>query len=177
MLKKISLSLVLVVAIFLAYVAFIMSPRMYFSREIVINATPDKIFPHINDSKKADAWMPWSESDPKMKMTYSGPAEGVGAKSNWTSDGDMGTGEALVIESKPNEVVKTQLTYTIPMTMQQLATISLIPKDGSTLVRWEIEGETPFVGRIFCFFMNMDKHMGPLFDKGLSKLKAIAEQP
>ena len=29
------------------------------------------------------SWMPWSESDPNVKTTYSGPEEGVGSTSSW----------------------------------------------------------------------------------------------
>ena len=69
--------------------------------------------------------MPWPEIDPKMVTTVSGPEEGVGAKSSWVSEGQMGVG--------------------------------------------------PFISRLMCMFMNMDKMIGGSFEKGLSKLKGKVE--
>lgn len=175
MLKKIGLVFISIVAIFLVYASF-QPNEMTIAREITVNATPEVIFPFINNSEKADAWMPWHESDPAMKIAYSGPTEGVGSKSNWTSTGDMGTGEALVVESIPNQTVKTQLTYTKPMEMSQLAEITLTAKDnGQTLVRWSVSGKNNFISKIFGVLMNVEKMVGTEFEKGLLKLKMSVE--
>lgn len=109
-------------------------------------------------------------------MIYSGPPEGVGSKSNWDSNGQMVTGEAEVIESIPNQVVKTKLTYTRPMEMSQMAEVSLTPSaDGQTLVKWSVSGKNTFIGRLMCVFINMDKMVGAQFEKGLTNLKKLVE--
>ena len=148
---------------------------MVITREALIKATPDAIFPHINHSKKSNDWMPWSDEDPGVKMIYSGPDEGVGSTSSWNSRGRMGTGNAVVVESITNQVVKTQLTYTKPMKMEQLAEISLKPTSNGTIVRWTVTGKDTLIGRFFCLFVNMDKMVGGQFEKGLAKLKKIVE--
>lgn len=176
MFKKIIISLLVIVGLFLVYVA-LQPSDMHISRELLIKSAPEVIFPYINNSKKANDWMPWAEIDPQAKMNYSGPEEGVGSTSNWDSSGQMGTGQAVVVESVPNQVVKTELTYTKPMVMSQLSTISLLPSGEGTVVRWEVTGKNKFVGRLFCVFMNMDKVVGGQFEQGLSKLKAITEAP
>ena len=159
---------------FLIYVA--MQPAACtISREILIKASPESLFPHINNSKKMNAWMPWQDSDPGVKMQYSGPEEGVGAKSSWESSGKMGLGNAVVVESIPNKSVKTQLTYTKPMEMSQLAEVSLAPVDGGTKVKWSVEAHNGFVFRLIGTIMNMDKMVGGEFEKGLAKLKAMTE--
>ncbi len=75
------LALVLAIAAFLLYVAF-QSPTYVISRDRTFQATAEEIFPYINNSKLADSWMPWSEVDPKVQMTYRGPDEGVGSISS-----------------------------------------------------------------------------------------------
>ncbi len=175
MLKKISLVFISIIVVFLVYVSF-QPNEMIIAREITMNATPEVIFPHINNSEKADAWMPWRESDPAVKLAYSGPKEGVDSKSSWTSTGKMGTGEAVVVESIPNQIVKIQLTYTKPMVMSQLAEISLIPTEGGrTLVRWSVSGNNNFISKIFGVLMNVEKMVGSEFEKGLLKLKNTVE--
>jgi len=174
MLKKLVLGCAVVLAGFLVYVA--MQPsQMNVSRELLVRATPEAIFPHINNTKKADEWMPWREVDPEVQMKYSGPEEGLGSTSSWSSSGQMGTGLAVIVESIPNESVKTSLSYTKPMVMTQLAELSLRPTPEGTIVRWAVNGNNNFMGRLFCVLLNMDTVVGKQFEQGLNKLKSIVE--
>lgn len=159
---------------FLFYIAM-QPPDFNISRELVVNAPPEAVFPHINSSQKANTWMPWKDSDPEVQMNFSGPEKGIGSTSSWESKGQMGTGKAVVVESVPNQTVKTQLTYAKPMEMSQLAELSLSPTNEGTLVRWSVTGKNSFIRRAMCFFMDMDKMVGKEFDKGLAKLKNLVE--
>lgn len=163
-------ALVILVLIFAA----LKSPEMKVSREIVLNATPEAIFPYINNSKKSYEWMPWAEGDPGLEMNYSGPPEGVGAASNWKGK-EMGVGNSLVVESIPNQVVKTKLEYTEPFAMSQLAEISLSPIAGGTKVIWSVSGNNNYFFRLMSVFMDCDKMIGGEFEKGLNKLKTLTE--
>ena len=87
----------------------------------------------------------------------------------------MGTGEALVVESVPNQLVRTKLTYTAPFEMSQLAEISLGQKEGGTMVKWSVRGEVGFLFRLMGLFFDCDKMVGGEFEKGLLKLKGIVE--
>lgn len=174
MLIKILIIIAVAIGGFLTYVA-LKPGACNISREIVIKATPEVLFPFINNSRKMNDWMPWQDSDPGVKMQYSGPDEGVGSKSSWDSPGKMGTGNAIVIESVQNRSVKTQLTYTKPMEMAQLAEVSLTPVDGGTKVKWSVDGHNGFMFRLMGVIMNVEKMVGDEFDKGLSKLKIAAE--
>lgn len=164
-----------IIGILLIY-AGVKSPQMEISRELLIKATPEIIFPYLNNSQKMNDWMPWQNSDPELKMLYSGPSEGAGSRSSWDSSGKMGTGYAEIIESIPNQSVKTKLEYTKPMVMSQVATMSLVPaENGETLVRWSVTGHNSFLFRLIGIFMNMDKMVGGEFEKGLTTLKTITE--
>ena len=151
-------------------------PEMEITREVLIKATPEKLFPFINNSQKSNDWMPWKDSDPGVNMTYTGPMEGVGSRSSWESKGKMGIGNAEVIQSVNNLTVKTKLEYTKPMVMSQIATISLTPSSkDETLVRWSVNGHNSFIFRLFGILYSMDKMVGGEFEKGLAKLKKMAE--
>ena len=171
---KIVILAVVIVGGFLVYVAMLPSDCRI-SRDLVINASPQELFPYINNSKKMNDWMPWKESDPGLQMEYSGPEEGVGAKSSWDSKGKMGTGNAIVVEATLNNSVKSQLTYLKPMEMSQLAEVSLTPVDGGTRVTWSVDMKNGFVFKLFGVIMNMDKMVGGEFEKGLGNLKRLAE--
>ncbi|MBY0372196.1 SRPBCC family protein [bacterium] len=163
-------------AIALILVLAALKPSHYsISREIEIQAKPQELFPQINNPQRMDAWMPWAEQDPQVKNTYSGPAEGVGAVSSWQSPGSMGHGRAEVLASVPDQRVSTRVSFEKPMVMEQLSEITLTPTAKGTIVRWTVSGENSFMGRVFCVFMNMDNHVGGMFEKGLAKLKTKAE--
>lgn len=174
MLKKILVGVVVVFGGFAIYVSTLPS-EMNISRELEINASAEVIFPFINNSKKGNEWMPWRDADPGVKMVFSGPEEGVGAKTSWDSQGQMGTGEALITESVKNQSVKTQLTYTKPFEMSQQATMSLSPAGANTKVRWGVTGKNNFLCKAMSVFMNMEKMVGGEFEKGLQNLKKLAE--
>jgi uncharacterized protein YndB with AHSA1/START domain len=175
MLIRILILLAVALGCFLLYVA--MKPgACTISRELDIQASPESLFIYINNSRKMNEWMPWQDSDPGVKMEYSGPDEGVGSKSAWDSPGKMGTGNAVVIESRLNQSVKTQLTYTKPMEMSQIAEVTLTPVEGGTRVKWSVDGHNGFVFKLMGILMNVEKMVGGEFEKGLAKFKSIAEQ-
>lgn len=175
MTKKILLGFAAALIVFMIYVGT--RPADYLiSRSIAISAPPEKIFPYLNNSKLAEQWAPWIESDPSAKMIYSGPDAGVGSKTNWTEGKELGTGSATIVESTPNERVAIQLEYVEPMTMRQYAEYSVEPADGTTRVTWKVTGQNNFIGRAMCIFMDMDKLVGGMFEKGLSNLKTLVEK-
>ncbi len=173
--KKIGLGFLALVLAFLGYVA--VQPEDYVvSRTITIDAPAEKIFPYLNNTELGEKWGPWTEVDPGAKMVRTGPAEGVGAKSSWDSTGQLGTGSATIVDSVPNERVGIRLEYTKPMNMNQYAEY-LLQSDGRTShVTWKVSGKNGFPGRVMCVFMNMDKMVGGMFEKGLSNLKTLAEK-
>lgn len=174
MAKKIGIGFAAVVVLFLGYVAMMPSDYLI-TRDITINAPAEKIFPHLNNQKLAEKWGPWLEVDPQAKMNYSGPDEGVGAKADWDTNGQLGTGSATIVESVPNERVAIDLAYTRPMTMSQYAEYLVKAEGDKSVVTWRVKGKNTFVGRIMCVFFDMDKMVGGMFEKGLSNLKRIVE--
>jgi hypothetical protein len=175
MFKKIALGIGAALALFLGYVA-VKSPDYVISREIQINATADKIFPYVNNPKLMNEWNPWSELDPQAKMSYTGPAEGVGSRTNWEGGKQLGTGSATVVESVANQVVRTRIEYVEPFKMAQDSELLMKPATGGTTVVWTVRGKNSFMGRLMCTFMNMDKMVGGTFEKGLTSLKNKVEK-
>ena len=173
MLKKILLGIAVIVLLFAGFVTTRPS-HYHMARELAINAPAAKIFPYINSSKLMDSWGPWREVDPSMQMTLSGPEEGVGAVSSWDSKGNMGTGKATIIESVLNDHVSTKIEYTRP-SMTQMSTMSIRSDGKGSIVSWSVDGDKNFIFKAMCIFRSMEKTVGPLFEKGLSNLKAKAE--
>ncbi|WP_141733211.1 SRPBCC family protein [Oligoflexus tunisiensis] len=174
MLKKILLALALIVVGVLIY-ASTRPNELQVSREIVLKAGPEVIFPYLNSSQKSNEWMPWVSMDPALKMSYNGPAEGVGSQASWESTGDMGIGKSEIVESIPNRLVKTQLTYLKPMEMSQVSIMELEPIAEGTRVSWKVVMPQNLLAKTACLFMDMDKMIGTNFEQGLQKLQTMVD--
>lgn len=160
-------------------IAFNQPAQYEFSRSIVIRSRAEKVFPFINNPEKMNGWNPWLKPDPNVKLTYSGPAEGVGAQSTWDGNSEVGAGIATVTQSDSLKKVQTKLENLRPFKGESLVEFTLESQNGNpaeTKVTWKISGESPFLVRLICLlFFNREKMMTETFDKGLLELKRITE--
>ena len=176
MLKKILLALVAIIAAVLIVAAF--QPDSYrVERSITIAASPADLFPHVNELRRAHVWSPWVKFDPAAKFTFEGPAAGVGAKTTWAGNSDMGEGRQTIIESKPNELVRLKLDFLKPMEDTATVEFRLKPAGTGTTVTWSMEGPKNYLSKVMCMFMSMEKMIGGPFEEGLANLKKLVETP
>lgn len=175
MLKKIAAVLGLAVLAVLILAA--MKPDSFrVERKVVIAASPEKIFPWLEDPKKTTEWSPWEKKDPDMKKTFSGPSRGVGAAYAWDGNNDIGAGRLELTEVAAPKKVVMKLDFTRPMEGHHVAGYEVAPVAGGSEVIWYITGPMPLVSKVMCVFMNMDKMIGAEFEKGLVDLKALVEK-
>lgn|GEM_PF-319287 len=175
MLKKILIALAVVL---IAFAILVMTQPNSFnvSRSITIAAPATVVFDKVNDFHAWGDWSPWEKLDPKMDRKYEGPTTGVGSVYRWVSDNSsVGTGSMTIIESRPGELVKTKLDFTKPFEGTNTAQFAFKQDGDKTTVTWSMTGQTCFIAKIFGVFMNMDKMIGPEFEKGLASLKTVSE--
>lgn len=147
------------------------------SRSIVVQATPEQVFPLINDMPRFNTWNPFNKKDPNIKGTYSGPAAGPGAKYTFQGNNEVGSGDIEITESAAPSRVVMALNMTAPMKANNKITFTIQPEGGATRVTWGMEGEAPYFAKVIHVFVNMDKMVGGEFEKGLASLKALSETP
>ncbi len=174
MVKKI---LAVVAVLILGFVAFVATRPAEFviTRKATIAASPDVIFPLVNDFHSWKLWSPWDGLDPKMTTAFEGPPAGPGASYSWKGNDQVGEGKMTIVESKPNYMVSIKLEFLKPFEATNTTTLNLVPGP-STEVIWKMEGKNNFMSKAAGVFMNMDALVGKDFDKGLAKLKALAEE-
>ncbi len=143
-------------------------------RSATINATPQEIYPHINNYKEWAAWSPWEKVDPNMKRTYSGPESGKGAKYAWVGNNDVGEGDMEILESDPSKI-DIKLHFVKPFEDTSIATFTMQPQGPATKVTWAMAGKSQFPCKVMMVFMNMDEMCGKDFEKGLVALKTVSE--
>ena len=174
MLKTILIAAAIALALFLVYVTT--RPDTFkVSRSTQIKAPPDKIFPLINDLRAYNTWNPYAKKDAAIKLTYSGPAAGTGAKFLFDGNKDAGKGSIEVLAATPPSQVDMRLMMAEPFAINNLVRYTLVPNDGGTEVTWSMEGPVPFIAKIAHLVFNMDKMVGTDFEVGLAGLKTLAE--
>jgi uncharacterized protein YndB with AHSA1/START domain len=145
-------------------------------RRARIAATPEVIFPHINDLEIWQAWSPWARKDPNAKNTFGAVRAGKGASMRWEGNKEVGVGTMTITETVPNSALTMCLDFEKPFKATNFAEFSLKPEGASTEVIWSLHGPAPLMTKIMDLLMNMDRMIGRDFEAGLSNLKARVEK-
>jgi uncharacterized protein YndB with AHSA1/START domain len=149
-------------------------------RATTIAASPEKVFPLINDFHRWATWSPWENKDPAMKRSYSGAASGRGAVYGWDGNKKVGSGRMEIIDaSQPSKIV-IKLDFFTPFEGHNTAEFTILPQGQGTNVithlTWEMYGPAPFMSKLMQVFMNMDTMIGKDFETGLANLKRLTEK-
>jgi uncharacterized protein YndB with AHSA1/START domain len=145
-------------------------------RSRAIEAPPEKIFALINDFWQWRGWSPWENIDPDLKRDYSGASSGRGAAYAWQGNNKVGQGRMEIVESVPPSKIVIKLDFLKPFEAHNAAEFTLTPAGDATNVNWAMHGPSPFISKVMCIFMSMDKMVGKSFEEGLANMKALAEK-
>jgi uncharacterized protein YndB with AHSA1/START domain len=171
--KRIALTLVAIVVLLLG-IGLILPSTFKVQRSVDVAAPPDKIYPLIADPREWKKWSAWNARDPAMKIVYSGPSSGTGAKWTWQSASE-GNGEMTFTSVVPNQRVDYSL-YFPDFGMRSAGEVKLEPAGQGTRVTWTNQGDVGSSPINRYFAQAMDRLVGPDFEAGLKNLKAIAER-
>ena len=174
MLKIILIAIPVIIVVFVIIVA-LQSSEFRVTRSVAIATTPDAVFPNVNELKKWAAWNPWEKIDPAMKLTYEGPASGVGASYSWVGNSKVGEGRMTITESRPYELIRFKLEFLKPFAATNTAEFTLKQEVHQTVVTWSMSGRKNFFSKAIGLVMSMDRMIGGQFEKGLADLKSVAE--
>lgn len=147
------------------------------ARSVRIEASPQKIFPFLDDLHLHGAWSPFERLDPGVQRRFSGTVRGVGAVYEWDGNDEIGSGRMEIIDSTPAKRVIVELDFFRPIKANSIAEFSLSRVEGGTEVRWEMDGPRPFVVKLIGLFFNLDEMNGRAFEQGLAALKGLVESP
>ena len=174
MILEIALALAVILAV-LAVVIALRPADFRYTRSATIAAPPSAVFAHVNDLRQWEAWSPWAKIDPAMKMTYDGPASGVGASYTWSGNNEVGAGRSTITASRPDEMLHFKLEFVRPFAAVNDAEFTFKAEGAQTVVTWSMWGKSNFMGKAAGLFMDLEKMVGGMFEQGLASLKAVVE--
>lgn len=171
-LKNLFIAVIGLIAVLLVGSLFVPATQ-HVERKVSIDASPAELFALLNGFREFNRWSPWADIDPNTSYAYTGPDSGVGARMEWSSeDPNVGAGVQEIVASTPNELIEVELRFDSQVAR---SAYELRPAGNGTEVVWSFDadfGANP-IGRYMGLMM--DKLIGPDYEKGLGRLKSIAE--
>lgn len=179
MIKKILLSGIAIVAVFIAGVLGLAATKpdtFAFERSTSINAAPEKVYALVSDFRQWQAWSPYDQLDPAMKRSYEGAPSGLGAVYAWEGNSQAGKGRMEITEAAAPSKIVIKLDFLVPFESHNVAEFTLIPDGEAHKLTWKMSGPSPFISKVMGVFFDMDAMIGKDFEAGLANLKALAEE-
>jgi hypothetical protein len=169
---RLFLGLVALVGI-MAAVAIGLPAHVTVARSVVINAPESAVFPYLNEMRRFEDWSPWQQRDPKLDLTFSGPAQGKGAQVDWTSDvRSIGTGSMEITESEPNRNIDLVVDFN---GLEGTSSYDIAPSGSGSKVTWSFGYETGTSPFKRWKGLMLDGLVGAEYRAGLDKLKERIE--
>jgi hypothetical protein len=144
-------------------------------RSITVNAPSHHVHGLVDDFHNWTSWSPWEDLDPDLQRAYSGADQGVGARYEWSGNRKAGQGSMQITGSTP-EGIDIALEFLKPFKSTSVTRFAFEPSGSGTEVRWQMTGEQKGLMGLFGKVVSMEKLIGPDFEKGLARLKAVAEE-
>jgi effector-binding domain-containing protein len=166
---------VLAIIVVLIIIAFLLPKTYKVERSVYVKADRGVIYNLVCDYNNWHLWAAWTkEMDSTVQFELVGPPCQAGTQWKW--DGKLlGNGEMTITTVKPGELFEYDLSFDHGK-YKSVGQMILEPAGDSVKVIWNDAGDlgyNPF-SRYFGLFMG--KMMGPDFEKGLNKLKMVAEE-
>ena len=171
---KITVVTLLILVAVAAVVGVMLPSRVHIERSAMINAPPATVFALVNGFALFNQWSPWFEMDPEARFSYEGPAFGPGAKMSWVSDNPhVGTGSQEITTSTPFERVEIHDDFSDEGFAE--TSFDIEDTEEGTRITWSFG--TDFGWNLFDRYLGLmfDSWVGENYERGLSKLKEIAE--
>ena len=154
----------------------LLKPNFSVARQVEVMAPADKLYALVADPREWKRWSVWNQRDPAMQITYSGPASGAGAVWEWKSASE-GDGRMSFTAAEPGRRLAYDLFFPDFGTTSH-GELKLAPSAaGGTTVVWTMDGDMGANPLYRWLALFGDRMVGPDFEAGLARLKALAEQP
>ncbi len=167
--------ILLIVILFLGIIGIIAPKEFNMSRRIIINSDKSAVYKVLADYSRMIEWSPWAKLDPACKYEYSGNAGEVGHSYSWKGNKDVGSGTMTLTEVVPDDNLTFSLKFLEPFESEADGKWIMKDTTDGTLVTWTFHTQHNFVNSIFMYFMDMEKMLGPDYEKGLASLKEVIE--
>ncbi len=171
-------TILLVIVVLVAVLAAVIASRpgeFRVTRSAAMSASPAEVFAQVNDFHNWESWSPWAKLDPNARNSFEGPSSGNGAVFRWSGDKNIGVGNMTITESRASDLIRIRLDFEKPFKCSNAVEFTFLPEGSQTRVTWSMSGRNNFMAKAVGLFMNCDKMVGGMFEKGLAQMKSVVE--
>jgi hypothetical protein len=177
-LLEILISLAIVVALFLL-VALVLPSHRHLEKQVETNRKLTIVYDTLNSLRRFPDWNPLVLRDPKMQLQFSGPASGVGARMDYTSDKpQLGQGSWEITATQP----RSSVTYAIVNPQRghdKTSVFTLTPtgragRNVEISQTYDVSYGWDLLGRYAGLYVS--RHVGDDMDLGLQRLTNMLAQ-
>jgi ribosome-associated toxin RatA of RatAB toxin-antitoxin module len=165
-----------ITAFFVIFVGggYVLPNEVTVQRQAVISAPPEKIFAIVGDYRRFQEWSPWADIDSATTYKLEGAVSGVGQKMTWASNNpNVGAGSQVITTITENSHIGADLDLG---NMGKASSFwDLKPAATGTEATWGFKMKLDGVLDRWMGLL-MDRFVGPDYEKGLSRVKALAEK-
>jgi hypothetical protein len=144
-------------------------------RSVSVEAPASRVYEQIASFRNWPKWSPWEDIDPDLSRTYSGAESGTGAVYAWSGNRRAGKGRMQIVRATEPSRVDIDLVFEKPWKARNNTYFLIEPASSGAVVTWSMTGTKTLMTKMMGVFKSMDAFLGPDFDKGLARLKAVAE--
>ncbi|WP_147114384.1 SRPBCC family protein [Tateyamaria sp. syn59] len=159
---------VLTILAAVALIALLLPRKVVVSRHADVDLSVEDVIARVASTEGFQTFNPYRTTDPALKITPFGPAEGIG--SGFRFDGKEGKGTQTV-----TDVTATRVTHLIDLGAmgKPVQVIEAKATASGTRVTWTVTSDLGFnpVFRIFGLFM--DRILGKTYERGLKNIAAL----
>ena len=151
----------LIVSLMLGF--FIIPTDLTIERAVLVDASPEEIYPHIEDLSRWDSWDPWGT------QVQGEPTRGEGARRTWSRGG------VLHVEDAEQDI---RLMYTVDgAPVPTSGSLELLNDDEGTVVVWTHYTQTGYMPSARLAGWAARSELALEMDEALGLLKADIESP
>jgi hypothetical protein len=150
-------------------VGFLLSGQWTAERARMLEATPEVIFPYLEDLEE---WKHWS-SMAQVEGQLSTPSRGPGAALTW-DDPQWGAGRFELLGVEPLQWVEYRVSVE-DGSMETRGRIQLAQGAEGTTLTWREQGDFGWNPLLSYFALGMERMQGDELDKALDRLQELVE--
>lgn len=153
---------------------FMMQPsEVVVERSVVVDATPQQVFDHVEDFR---TWQHWSSlADSDKEISFGGADRGEGAVLEWEGDEEVGTGRMTIVDSRPGELLEIEMELRQAVHSWHTAVFDFEAVDDGTRLRWSTHTEMSTPTMVFMPDDSIEEMIGADFDADLTRLATAVE--
>ena len=158
----------------LLIIALFMKREHYVKREIIINASRQKVFDYLKLLKNQDEFNKHAMTSPDRKREFKGTDGTVGYIYAWSGDKNAGVGEKEIKNIIEGKRIDMEIRFLKPMTVTATIIMEMESlSDYQTKVYWSNAGTLKYPINIM--IPMMERHVAKDMDSSLLTLKNILE--